>query len=91
MAAYITLDDVKPRLTGYSSLKRSTTDPASAGDTPLVDSDGFPTRYNSVVTGIINSVCEAVSVRLDLELAGPTGVKRLVWSCLLYTSPSPRD
>ena len=80
MAAYITLDDVKPRLTGYSSLKRSTTDPASAGDTPLVDATGFPTRYNSVVTSIINSVCEAVSVRLDLELNGPTGLKRLIWS-----------
>ena len=49
--------------------------------------DRMPTKAQSLVVGISGGIDSSVSS----TLSAMTGLKTIVLTCLLYTSPSPRD
>ena len=78
MAAYISLDDVKPRLVGYGQVVRDPSDPA-IGTVDGVDADGWPVRYTDAVNSIIAGTIAAIDNCLRTEFDGKDGQKRLFW------------
>ena len=79
MAAYITADDVKPRLLGYSQLTRAPADLA-VGNPSGTDADGFPTRYLSVLDTLIAGTIAAIDNCLHTEFDGTDAQRRLFWT-----------